>query len=94
MNHYQSNAPRFTIAFAAIALTVVTIGAAVIAPARMNFRSHEVPVVALTSEASDVKGPSAGDAARVETIDVTAVREARLVTVVESSRHALASRRG
>jgi hypothetical protein len=92
MNTYRSHAPRFTIGLAAVALSLATIGATVIAPAHMNFRTSEVPVVAVTGQSVAVTH-NARDTALVDSIDVNAVREARLVTVIESQHPGHASRR-
>jgi hypothetical protein len=93
MNTYRFPAPRFAFGVAAVALSVATIGAAVIAPAQMNFRTSEVPVVALSGQSIAITH-NARDTTLVDSIDVNAVREARLVTVVESLHPAHASRRG
>lgn len=93
MKQYRSDAPRLTLGIAAAALSLATIGATVIAPAHMNFRTSEVPVVAVTGQSAAVTH-NARDTALVDAIDVNAVREARLVTVIESQRPGHASRRG
>jgi hypothetical protein len=89
MKTYRARTPSFAIGVAAVALSIATIGAAVVAPARMNFRSAEVPVIAVTSAPATLH--DAADARVVDVIDVSAVRESRLVTVVEPLH---ASRRG
>jgi hypothetical protein len=93
MNPYRSHAPRLAIGLAAVALSLATIGATVIAPARMDFRTSEVPVVAVTGQSVAVTH-NARDTTLVDAIDVNAVREARLVTVVESQHPGRESRRG
>lgn len=93
MKNYASQAPRFAIGLAAVALTLATLGVAIIAPARMDFRSDQVPVVALSAQSAQVTR-NAADRNIVKSIDVTAVREARLVTVIEPLRAGHASRRG
>jgi len=82
MNTYRPNTPRITLAIAAVALTLATIGVSVIVPARMDFRSRELPVVVLTQQAT----LAASDTALVDSIDVVASREPRLLTVVQSRR--------
>ncbi|MEP7061956.1 MAG: hypothetical protein ABI881_06140 [Betaproteobacteria bacterium] len=86
MNAYRPNTPRIALGFAAVALTVATIGLSVIAPARMDFRSHEVPVIALSDESSQAIANTSGPAPVVDTIEVRASRESRFVTVVEARR--------
>jgi hypothetical protein len=93
MNTYASQAPRLVIGLAAAALTLATIGVAVVAPARMDFRSDQVPVVAVSAQSAQVTR-NAVDRNVVYSIDVNAVREARLVTVIEPLRAARDSRRG
>lgn len=93
MNTYRSPAPRLAIGLAAVALSLATIGAAVVAPAHMNFRTSEVPVLAVAGQSVAVTR-NARDATLVDSIDVNAVREARLVTVIESQHAGHASRRG
>ena len=82
MNTYRPNTPRIALALAAVALTLATIGVSVIAPAGMDFRSRQVPAVVLTQEAT----LAASNTALVDSIDVVASREPRLVTVVQSRR--------
>jgi hypothetical protein len=86
MNAYRPDSPRLGLGLAAVALTVATIGLSVIAPARMDFRSQQVPVIALSDEPSQVVVETAGGAPVVAAIDVRASRESHLVTVVESQR--------
>jgi hypothetical protein len=86
MNAYRPHSPRLGLGLAAVALTVATIGLSVIAPARMDFRSQEVPVIALSDESTQAVVDTTGAAPIVDTIDVRATRESRLVTVVESRR--------
>ena len=93
MNAYRPPAPRLALGLAAVALTLATIGAAVIAPARMNFRTSEVPVVAVSGQPAQITH-NVLDTTLVDTIDVSAVRDARVVTVIESQHAANASRRG
>ena len=88
MKTYRPNTPRFALGLAAIASTAATIGLLAIAPADMHFRSHEVPVIAVTNvtPAAPTQVASGSTPPLVGTIDVQAVRESRLVTVVESNR--------
>jgi hypothetical protein len=92
MNDYQSKAPRFVIGMAAIAVTAATIGLSVIVPARMDFRSQEVPMLAQADDTPQAMTQGAGNAPLVESIDVYGVREPKLVTVVESRRVQLKNR--
>ncbi len=92
MNDYQSKTPRFVIGMAAIAITAATIGLSVIVPARMDFRSQEVPVLAQAGDTQQALTQHAGNAPLVESIDVFGVREPKLVTVVESRRVQLKNR--
>ncbi|MFI4903665.1 MAG: hypothetical protein ACHP91_09625 [Burkholderiales bacterium] len=85
MNSYASQAPRLVIGLAAAALTLATIGVAVVAPAHMNFRSDQVPVLAVSTQPAQVTRDAAGQNL-VYSIDVSAVREAHLVTVIEPLR--------
>ncbi|MEO6928662.1 MAG: hypothetical protein ABI190_05795 [Casimicrobiaceae bacterium] len=84
MNAYRPHVPRVTLALAAAALTIATLAVSVIAPSRMDFRSQQVETVVLSQAAR----ASTSDAAPapVDSIDVVASRDARLVTVVESRR--------
>lgn len=89
MKTYRPNTPRFALGLAAIAATAAMIGLFAIAPADMHFRSREVPVIAVTDITPPAPAQVASGSANpplVDTIDVQAVREIRLVTVVESNR--------
>ncbi|MEO8849014.1 MAG: hypothetical protein ABI440_10375 [Casimicrobiaceae bacterium] len=82
MNTYRPRVPRITLALTAAALTIATLAVSVIAPSRMDFRSQQVETVAISQAAA----ASAADVAPapVDSIDVVASRDTRLVTVVES----------
>ena len=92
MNDYQSKTPRFVIGMAAIAITAATIGLSVIVPARMDFRSQEVSVLAQADDTPQALTQGAENLPIVESIDVYGVREPKLVTVVESRRVQLKNR--
>jgi hypothetical protein len=84
MNAYRPDTPRLALGFAAIALTAVTIGLLALAPARMDFRSQQVPVIALSDASPQAITDTGGADTLIGSIDVRAVRGSRLVTVVES----------
>ena len=92
MDDYRSKTPRLVIGMAAIAITAATIGLSVIVPARMDFRSQEVSVLAQADDTPQALVQGAQDAPLVESIDVYGVREPKLVTVVESRRVQLKTR--
>jgi hypothetical protein len=86
MHAYRPTTPRLALGFAAVVLTVATIGLSVIAPARMDFRSQEIPVIALSDGTSQAIVDTSGPAPVVDSIDVRASRESHFVTVVEARR--------
>lgn len=86
MNAYRPKTPRFALGVAAMAVTSATIGLLALAPAQMNFRSQQVPVVALSDTAAQTVADVAPSGNIVESIDVRATRGTHLVTVIESHR--------
>lgn len=77
MNRYQTSIQRVTFGIAAIAMTTITIGAAVIMPAKMGSDSREPPMLA----ASKIAAPaSMGAVTGAASIDVVTVREPGLST--------------
>lgn len=77
MKRYQSPIPRAALAFAAVALTAMTIGAWVIAPAKMGPGNPDARTLAVAS--SVVPAEVGQDVLR---IDVVAVRQPALTTVL------------
>lgn len=76
MKRYQSPIPRATLALAAVALTALTVGAWVIAPAKMEPGSSQARALALSA-------PASAQVASVATrIEVVAVRQPSLATVL------------
>ena len=76
MNRYQTSTPRAALAIAAIALTALTLGASVIAPAKMDSGSTEVR--ALAAQNSVTPTQVVIDPARIE---VFGVREPGFISV-------------
>ena len=77
MNSYQSSTPRATLTIAAIALTALTIGVSVVAPAKMGSGSRELGVAARESIAS-VATPVVIEPASIE---VVAARDPAFIPV-------------
>jgi hypothetical protein len=78
VNRYEPSTPRVAFGIAAVAMTAITIGVAVVIPASMDSDSSEPRVL----EALKVTAPvSTGVATEAESIDVVAVHEAGLPTV-------------
>ncbi len=71
MNHYEPSTPRFAVGIAAVAMTAITIGVAVVMPAKMDLGGRELRVLA----ASKVTTPTSTSLAAVTSIDVVAARE-------------------
>ncbi|HEV2220583.1 MAG TPA: hypothetical protein VGV08_08500 [Casimicrobiaceae bacterium] len=87
MNRYKTNVPRTAIALAAAALTALTIGVAIVLPARADVdRANEA---ALAAADRDARPPAAIAPAlpRVDRIDVVAIRESG-VSVPAHARYA------
>ena len=78
MNRYEPSTPRVAFGIAAVAMTAITIGVAVVIPASMDSDSSEPRVL----EALKVTAPaSAGVVTGAESIDAVAVHETGLHTV-------------
>jgi hypothetical protein len=75
MNRYDPRTPRTALAVAAAATTALTLAVAVFAPARMEFRTREVQVLAATGASLPVTTVVAGQAAPVASVDLVAARE-------------------
>ena len=80
MNPYQPSTPRVAFGVAAVAMTLITIGLSVIAPARMDFGTQEVRVLA-ASPARMPATEAVAETTRIERIDVVGVREPKLTVV-------------
>jgi len=77
VNRYQPSTPRVAFGIAAVAMTAITIGVAVVMPASMGSDSREPRVL----EALKVTAPvSTGVVTDAESIDVVAVHESGLST--------------
>jgi hypothetical protein len=76
MTHYQSSSPRKLFAIGAFALTAVTIGLAVVLPAKMG--SGDRDVRALAASTPIVPAEAATERLRVE---VVGVRDPELISV-------------
>jgi hypothetical protein len=78
VNRYQPSSPRVAFGIAAVAMTAITIGVAVVMPASMGSDSREPRVL----EALKITAPaSIGVVTGAESIDVVAVHESGLSTV-------------
>ena len=77
MNHYETSVPRIALGIAAVAMTAITIGISVVVPAKMD-SSREPRMLA----ASKVTAPASNGLVPATSIDVVAVREPGLSTVV------------
>ncbi len=78
MKRYEPSIARVVFGIAAVAMTAITIGVAVIIPAKMDSAGRESPTLA----ASKLSTPaSAGVVAGSASIDVVAVHEPELSTV-------------
>ena len=78
MNPYQSSTPRAAFVIAAIALTALTLGASVIAPAKVDSGSPEVRTLAAQKTVTPTPTQVVIDPARIE---VVAVREPGFISV-------------
>lgn len=81
MNRYQISSPRKAIAIAAVALTAMTIGLAVIVPAKVRSDPREVRAVAAITATSPAPVEAARDHLR---IDVIGTRDPELATQVRT----------
>ena len=70
MNRYEPSTPRAAFAFAAVALTALTLGLSVVVPAHMDTSKAAAPTMILVSEAT-----------RIARTDVIAVREPKVAAV-------------
>ena len=70
MNRYEPSTPRAAFAFAAVALTALTLGLSVVVPAQMDTSKAAAPTMILVSEAT-----------RIARTDVIAVREPKVAAV-------------
>jgi hypothetical protein len=78
MNPYQTSTPRAALVIAAIALTALTLGASVIAPAKMDSGSTEVRTLAAQKSVTPTPMQVVIDPARIE---VVADREPGFISV-------------
>ena len=76
MNRYQTSTPRAAIGFVAVAMSALTIGVAVVLPARMQSAGQDAVVFAAAKAAALAPTEVAAVPAR---IDVIAVRPASAV---------------
>jgi hypothetical protein len=81
MNRYQISSPRKAIAIAAVALTAMTIGLAVIVPAKIGSDSREVRALAAITVTSPASVEVVRDHLR---IDVVGTRDPELATQVRT----------
>lgn len=75
MKRYKTNAPRTAIALAAAALTALTIGVAVVLPARADVDRADQGVLAAADRDARPATANAPALPRVDRIDVVAIRE-------------------
>ena len=78
MNSYQSSTPRATLTIAAIALTALTIGVSVVAPAKMGSGSRELGLFAARKSVAPMPTPVVIEPASIE---VVAAREPAFISV-------------
>jgi outer membrane murein-binding lipoprotein Lpp len=78
MNPYQTSTPRAPLVIAAIALTALTLGASVIAPAKMDSGSTDVRTLAAPKSVTPTPTEVAINPARIE---VVAAREPGFISV-------------
>jgi len=71
MNRYEPSTPRAAFAFAAVALTALTLGLSVVVPAQMDTSKAAAPTMILVSDAPT----------RIARTDVIAVREPKVAAV-------------
>ena len=71
MNRYEPSTPRAAFAFAAVALTALTLGLSVVVPAQMDTSKAGAPKTIVVSDAPTL----------VARIDVIAVREPKVAAV-------------
>ncbi len=75
MKRYKTNAPRTAIALAAVALTALTIGVAVVLPARADVDRTNEAVLAAADRDARPAAAIAPELPPVDRIDVVAIRE-------------------
>ena len=78
MNRYETSISRAAFGIAALAMTAITVGLAVVAPAKMEFGRAEIRTLAVSRVVTPAPIEVAISPAR---IDVVAVREPKLVSV-------------
>ncbi len=77
MNGYETNMPRFAFGVAAVALTAMTLGLAIVAPAKTEFAARPGPALAAAMPATQEVVTATIVPARIEVIGV---REHKLVS--------------
>ena len=78
MNRYQTSTPRAALVIAAIALTALTIGASVIAPAKIDSGSRELGLFAARKSVAPMPTPVVIEPVSIE---VVAAREPAFISV-------------
>jgi hypothetical protein len=78
MNRYETSIPRAAFGIAAVAMTAITVGLAVVAPAKLDSGRAEIRTPAVSGAVTPAPTEVAISPAR---IDVVAVREPKLVSV-------------
>ena len=87
MNHYETPKPRFALGIAAVAMTAITIGVAVVLPAKMDSNGGET-----RSLMAAVAAPPSGLATDLGRAEVVALRDsdsypAQCVSKVKARAH-------
>jgi hypothetical protein len=82
MNRHETPIPRIAFGIAAVAMTALTIGVAVVMPAKMDFDSREPRTLATLKVTAPA---STGVVAGSNNIDVVAVHETRFSAVPRTS---------